>query len=183
MLKLADNPPLRPTTLPSVADAVGPWWVAHTKARNEKALAWDLAAKHIDYFLPMTLRVTFSGERKRKNMAPLFGSYLFFAGDREARYQVLATNRVANVIEVDDQERFVAELLGVERALDSGEVLEFYPRFAVGQRCRVTKGPLKETLGTVLDTGEVTRIVLQISTLGVGAALEIDADLLEILED
>jgi len=183
MLKLADNPPLRSESLPSVRDAAGPWWVAHTKARNEKALAWDMAAKGIDYFLPMTLRVTFSGDRKRKNMMPLFGSYLFFAGDREARYQVLTTNRVANVIEVDDQERFVAELCGVERALDSGQALEFYPSFAVGQRCRVTKGPLKETLGTVIDAGDVTRIVLQVSTLGVGASLEIDADLLEILDD
>src|SRR5207244_3646835 len=36
MLKLSDNPPVRPPGAESMASFAGEWWVAHTKARFEK---------------------------------------------------------------------------------------------------------------------------------------------------
>ncbi len=56
MLKLNDNPPIVYPEGASVADLPGQWWVAHTKARFEKAFAWDLLGRGIPYFLPMMLR-------------------------------------------------------------------------------------------------------------------------------
>ena len=182
MLKLSDNPPIRPESLASIADAEGSWWVAHTKARNEKALAWDLMARGIDYFLPLVKRITFSGGRKRYGMAPLFSSYVFFSGDEDARYSILTTNRVANVIRAPEREQFVRELCAIEQAIEHGERLDFYPTFAKGARCRITKGPLENTEGIVLQGDDVTRVVLQVSMLGVGASVEINGDLLEILD-
>ena len=182
MLKLADNPPIRPDSLASIADADGQWWVAHTKARNEKALAWDLMARGIDYFLPLVKRVTFSGGRKRHGMAPLFSSYVFFSGNEDARYTILTTNRVANVIPVTERECFVRELYAIEQAIEHDQRLVFCPTFAKGTRCRITHGPLENTEGIVLQGDDVTRVVLQVSMLGVGASLEISGDLLEILD-
>ena len=87
----------------------GQWWVAHTKSRNEKALAGDLAVKGISYFLPMSWKVKKTRGRTIKSLLPIFGGYLFFCGDERQRVETLKTNRVANIITVSDQQRLVEE--------------------------------------------------------------------------
>ena len=105
MLSFSDNPPVKPAAVSALGEVGGDWFVAHTKARNEKALAHDLARRGIDYFLPMVEKVTFSGGRRRRTMAPLFPSYLFFAGDDAARVDVLATGRLCQAFAVGDRAR------------------------------------------------------------------------------
>ena len=51
--------------------------------------------------------------------------------------------------------------------------------FQAGQRCRVAAGPLRGIEGTMVRKDGRTRVVLHISTLGVGASLCVEADLLE----
>lgn len=181
MIKLSDNPPILPVEFAAVADVPGPWWIGHTKARFEKAFAWDLSTKRIPYFLPMIQQVKFSGGRKRHLMMPLFTGYVFFAGDGNARYEALATNRLANVIEVKDQQQLVAELASIHRVLSAGRMqLDPYPYAAVGKRVRVAAGPLEGIEGVVIERKDVhARLVLQVSMLGQGAALEIEPSLLE----
>lgn len=179
MLRLADNPPMLSPAAESVSQLAGPWWVAHTKARFEKAFAWDLLAHEIGYFLPLVKRVVFSGGRKRQVMAPLFSSYVFFCGSEEDRYAAMTTNRLCQTIKIVDQERFVSEIAAIEKAVAGGVPLDPYPFAAVGCRCRVRSGPLQGTEGTIVQRSKPTRLVLEVSILGQGAAVEIDADLLE----
>ena len=173
------DPPMSPEGTPSVADLVGNWWVGHTKARTEKALAWDMISAGIGYFLPMVKRVTFTGGRKRHFMQPLFPGYIFFCGDERARYTAQSTRRLCQVIQVLDRAHLIDELSSVERAIKFGMALEFYPFAVVGKRCRVAKGPLQGIEGVVMRRDNATRFVLEVSVLGNGASLEIDADLLE----
>src|SRR5207248_10893507 len=105
MLKLSDNPAMLYPPAASPGELRGPWWVAHTKARCEKVFAEDLAARKIAYFLPMIERVTFSGGRKRRGMAPLFASYVFFCGNEQDRQAALLTDRLCRVIEVTAQQQ------------------------------------------------------------------------------
>jgi len=83
---------------------------------------------------------------------------------------------------VKDQESLVAELTGIERALGSRSPLDFYPRLAVGQRCRIIAGPLMGLEGVVVDRDRLCKVVLQIGILGQGAMLEVNADLLEVMD-
>lgn len=182
MLKVSENPPVRTPELASVAAAEGQWWVAHTKARFEKAFAWDLLSKGTPYLLPMIPRLSVWKGRKRESLVPLFPSYVFFCGGPEERYRALATNRVCQVIPVHDRARFVAELVGVERALDAGMPLAFYPHAAVGKRCRIARGPLRGLEGTVVQARGITHLVLHVSILGQGAALETSVESLEAAE-
>jgi hypothetical protein len=182
MLRFEENPPTRTPTAASVVDLAGDWWVAHTRARFEKALAFDLLARGIGFYLPMVERVRMSGGRKRRLLLPLFPSYVFFCGDANARYAALATNRLCQAIAVTDREKFVGELVALERALASHAQLDLYPFAAVGRRCRVRVGPLQGIVGTVVRRDNETRLVLQVSMLGQGASLEIDTDLLESAE-
>jgi len=179
MLKPAENPPTLTPGADTPADLEGQWWVAHTKARNEKALAWDLLRHRIGYFLPMRQRVFFSGGRKRRTMIPLFTSYVFFCGDHNARYLALATNRVCRTLDVGNQQRLVHELVAIHRALIATANLEPYAGVAIGERCRVTAGPFEGIEGIVVARRTRARLVLEVHAIGNGVALEIDADLLE----
>lgn len=177
-----ETPPMKSAGLTSFADAPGQWWVAHTKSRFEKAFAWDLHKRGINYFLPLIQRVVYSGGRKRKRMLPLFPSYVFFAGDEKARYEAMRTDRLCQAIPVKDAAKFVAELDQVERALTQQVEMDFYPHAALGKRCRVASGPLQGIEGIVIQRDSRTKLVLQVSMLGQGASLEIAPELLESAE-
>ena len=179
MLKLSENPPQLNDGIDTLTDLDGEWWVAHTKARFEKALAWQLLGFSVPYFLPMIGRTTLSGGRKRKVLIPLFTSYVFFCGDADVRQRVLSTNRVCQVIPVRQREQLVSELEGIRIALQQNLQLNLYPFAAMGRRCRVAKGAMRGMEGVVVQDNDITRLVLQVSMLGQGASLEISADLLE----
>lgn len=180
MLKLTDNPtPLLPG-MSRPSDAAGVWWVAHTKPRTEKALAFDLTSRAVPYYLPMARRTQVSGGRRRTTLIPLFPSYLFFCCDTDqARLSVLSTQRVVHTIRVETQATFVSELESVYTALSANGDLNVYPHVAVGRRCRVARGPMRGVEGIVIQDRDVTRIILQVSMIGCGAALEINASDLE----
>lgn len=179
MLKLSENPPIIWPEEKSICDFSGLWWVAHTKSRNEKALAQDLICKDINYFLPMNWKVHLRKGRTIRSLLPLFSGYLFFCGEEKQRIELLRTNRVANLIEVKDQKRLLEELLQIERALRAGVPLARHKYLKAGQRCRVIAGPLADLEGIVVKTKTVTRLVLQIDMLGQATSVEIDTDMIE----
>ncbi|MCP4263604.1 MAG: hypothetical protein GY774_39770 [Planctomycetes bacterium] len=183
MLKLSDNPAMLTPEAQSLTDLNGTWWVAHTKARFEKAFAWDMFNRGIGYFLPMREKIIFSGGRKRHVMAPLFTSYVFICGMELDRYTALTTNRLCQTIEVVDQDSLIEELASVEKALLSKAIIDHYPRLPVGRRCRIISGPMIGTKGVVIERKNAkARMVLEVIILGQGAVVEIDSDLLESME-
>ena len=182
MLKMSENPPILAPEIRSITDLSGRWWVAHTRARFEKAFAWDLLRRDVAYFLPMIERVKVSGGRKRHVMAPLFASYVFFCGSEEDRYAAMATNRLCTTIEVADQDLLVAELDALQKALEGKAELDPYPFAVEGQRCRVTAGPFAGAEGVVVQRKNLTRLLLGVSILSQSVAMEVDADLLEPIE-
>ncbi len=196
MLKANENPPIIWTPQlekaedadilwpanESVCEFTGPWLVAHTKSRNEKALAHDLVRKNISYFLPMSWKLTRHRGRKFRSLLPLFSGYLFFCGRENQRLELLRTNRVANIIEVADQPKLISELTQIERALRTGEPIVPHRYIKKGQLCRVIAGPLAGLQGMVIRAKHATRLVLQIDMLGQAASLEVDIDMIEPVE-
>jgi len=164
LLKESENPPTSWPEGESINDFAGQWWVAHTKSRNEKALANELVRKDISYFLP------------------LFSGYLFFCGDERQRIELLKTNRVANLIDVKDQQRLLGELLQIEQAVEAGVDLTPHEYIKKGQRCRVLTGSLAGLQGIVIRTKTTARLVLQVDMLGQAASVEIDTDMIEPVE-
>lgn len=182
MLKISDNPSILPAGVAQPSELTGPWWVAHTKARNEKAFVRDLHTMNAGYFLPLLQRTMVSGGRKRKVMHPLFTSYVFFCGDEETRYQAMTTNRLCTVLPADDQARLVGELDQINLALQGEAELDPYPGLATGNPARVKAGPFQGMEGTIVEWHGQTRLLLQVSMLGQGVTIEIEPDLLEPLE-
>jgi len=183
VLKESENPPVSWPQGTSIDRFSGTWWVAHTKSRNEKALAQDLIAKDICYFLPMHWRKSRRSGRVIKSFLPLFSSYLFFCGDERQRLELLRTNRVAGLIEVKDQKKLLDELQKIEQAIRTGLVISPHKYIRQGQLCRVLTGPLAGMEGVVLKGQTVTRLVLQVDMLGQAASVEIDRDIIEVVEE
>ncbi len=176
-------PPMTPLPGRRIEDFEGRWVVLHTKSRNEKALAWDLQRLVLDYFLPLARVHRSHGGRRVEVQVPLFSGYVFLScRDADDRQTVLLTNRVAKVIEVEDQVRLKHELGQIYQALNTNRPINLYPRIERGSRCRVTAGSLKGVEGVVMRRGRTSRILLAVGLLGQSASLVIDAELLEPIE-
>jgi transcription antitermination factor NusG len=182
LLSASENPPIIWPEQNSVADFTGIWWVAHTKSRNEKALAHDLINREISYFLPMTWNVRRKSRRTIKSLLPLFSGYVFFCGDERQRIELLKTDRVANLIEVKNQQQLIDELTKIERVLRTGEPMMPHKYLQKGQKCRVIAGPLLGIQGIIISVKGQTRLVLQVDLLGQAASVEIEIDMIEPIE-
>lgn len=183
VLKASENPPIIWPETSQISDFSGTWWVAHTKSRNEKALAWQMQKKDIQYFLPMSWKVSRKSQRTTRSLLPLFTGYVFFCGNENDRLEVLKTNRIANLIQVKDAVRLVEDLVPIEMLLREGQPLEPFKYIKAGQKCRVIAGPLMGTEGIVVIEPHKTRLVLSVEMLGQSTAVEIETDMIELIED
>jgi transcriptional antiterminator RfaH len=116
-------------------------------------------------------------------LLPLFSGYLFFCGSEDQRVELLRTNRVANLIEVKDQGILVDEICQIEKALRAGVPLSHHSYLKAGTLCQVTAGPLTGLKGIVVRTKSAIRLVLQVDILGRATSVEIDADMIEVIEE
>lgn len=163
--------------------AVRRWMVLHTKARQEKAVARHLDAAGVRYDLPLMERVTVTRGRKHRSETPLFPSYIFVHGEKQDAYDAIATKRVVNQLDVEDQDQLEKELETIHVAIRSGLPIDEHPGLAVGRRARVLKGPMMGTEGVVIEKARQSRLVLHVEMLGRGASVEIERDLLEPIDD
>ena len=162
--------------------ATKPWMVLHTKARQEKAVARYLRAAGAVFYLPLITRITLIRNRKLRSQVPLFPGYVFLSGDLEDGYAAVSTKRVCQIIKVADQNRLTDELEQIRDALDRGAELYQCPFAVIGTRCRVRRGLFEGIEGVISRKLGSNRLALQMQTLGLGAIIEIDGDLLEPLE-
>jgi hypothetical protein len=75
------------------------WWAAHTKPQQEKALARQLLAQDVPFYLPLVKRLALVNGRRRESQVPLFASYVFVfssghKGNTESRSRLAARLRI-----------------------------------------------------------------------------------------
>src|SRR3954454_11273800 len=121
---LPAEPDLHPMNLWQIGrrgDLAERWWCLHTKPRQEKAVARALRSRDIAFYLPQVVKVDRTPQgRKIRSVVPLFTSYLFLLGDEVARLEALRSDRLANVLEIVDQESLVRDLRQIHQMLSSG---------------------------------------------------------------
>lgn len=160
------------------------WWVAHTRPRNEKALALDLQGRGILHYLPLCRRTTRSRNTGRltRSIVPVFTGYLFFNGSEEQRCQALTTNRIANTLPVPDQRRLVGELRQIQKALAAETDLKWSGRVRVGDWARVVAGPLMGLEGVVHQRLSRLRLVLNVRMLSQSVSVEVSQETVERID-
>jgi transcription antitermination factor NusG len=178
MRKVNDNPPSRFPERP-INDADLPWFVAHVKPRQEKAAADDCRRLVIEYYLPLFTNVTRrrDNNKPRKSVLPLFPGYLCFTGTRETHFKLYATGRIANIIEIRHQKKFIAELSQIYSLQEKGVPLEPY-RFSLreGTEVCIQAGPLRGIRGVIASIKSQNRLILSVEGLG-QAMMTVDASM------
>jgi transcription antitermination factor NusG len=158
---------------------VGNWHVLHTKSRQEKVVAADLAAMGIGHYLPLVKQVRYYGRRKAKVAMPLFPGYVFLRGNLDQVYAADRTKRIANIIAVNAQEQLDWELRNLFLALSKDAELTPFTYLKKGVRVEVRSGPFRGLQGIIEGRGTANRLVLQVDLLGRAVSLEIEGALLD----
>jgi transcription antitermination factor NusG len=159
--------------------AVGHWHVLHTKSRQEKVVAADLAAMGIAHYLPLVRQVRYYGRRKAKVAMPLFPGYVFLRGSLDQVYAADRTKRIANIIAVNAQDQLDWELRNLHLALSKDADLTPFPYLRKGVRVEVRSGPFRGLQGVIEGPAAESRLVLQVDLLGRAVSLEIEGALLD----
>jgi transcription antitermination factor NusG len=151
------------------------WWVLHTRPRAEKALARQVLARNLPFFLPLHRRQWRSRGRVQSSYLPLFPGYVFLHGDNHARVAALTTNLVANVLSVPDQEQLFADLTRVNHLIGSGSPLKSEVRLEPGTPVEITSGPLAGLEGKILPGGKNLRLLVEVRFLQQGVSVAIES--------
>lgn len=183
------------TSMPSLArpgqqlegiptDLPGLWYVAHTRARNEKALVDDFARFGIFNYLPLVGRQTRSRRTGRisRSVVPVFPGYVFFNADEKQRSQAMTTNRIARVLVVPEQRQFVVELQKVHSILQTDETFSVIQKLAVGEWGRITAGPLRGMEGLVVRIAGKWRLSMNVTILGQSVQVDVDREDVERID-
>lgn len=172
-----------PVLCPDVYPPDAHWFVAHTRPRQEKALARHLFARGVPYFLPQYTRHRVDRSGPTTSWIPLFAGYLFVKTDESGRIEALQSNRIVAPLRVIDEQKLVNDLRRVKRLIDSQ--LPLYPeeRLLPGRPVRIVHGPLAGMEGVVEARLGRTRFVVMVDFIRQGVSAEVDASALEPLAD
>ena len=160
------------------------WFAVWTRNQFEPRVSDQLRRKHFEVFLP-TVRVPSRRRDKRVVLdQPLFPGYVFlrFAPSRAGYVAVVSTDGVVRVLgqgwdalqPVPDE-----QVEGVRRLVTQAEGARAVPWIRVGDRVRITRGPLAGLEGLVRDhcRGRAT-FVVNVDLLQRSVGVEVEAALL-----
>ncbi|HXT52789.1 MAG TPA: transcription termination/antitermination NusG family protein [Thermoanaerobaculia bacterium] len=170
--------PPRPALVGGAARQPDRWWVAHTRSRQEKALARHLLHCEVPYYLPQREHRLRAGDRWRTSHLPLFPGYVFFHGDLQDRLLALRSNVVAKLIPAPAPGELARELRSLWLLQMTGEPLVPHPYIAPGDEVEILAGALRGYRGVVLRDKGRYRLVVSITLLRQSVATEIDRDVL-----
>jgi transcriptional antiterminator RfaH len=155
------------------------WRVLYTKSRQEKAVARDLVAREISFYLPLMPKRNYIRGKVVHSHIPVFAGYVFTYGDDDDRVSSLKTNRICCVLPVHDQELFHQDMVQIHRLISAGAPLTPERRLGRGQRVSVKSGAMKGLEGTVVCRRGRCRLIIAVNLLQQGVSVEIDECMVE----
>ena len=169
---------LSPSGIFELPEAAHPWWVAHTRSRQEKALARYLLPLDVPFYVPQHENQLLRGERRRRSYLPLFPGYVFFRGSLSERQSALQSRLIVQILEVEDQGLLQRELHELYALQQSGATLIPFEELNPGDAVRVTEGPFEGYSGVVIRGQARLRLLVSITMLRKTVAVEFDRDVL-----
>jgi transcriptional antiterminator RfaH len=149
------------------------WWAAYTLSRMEKALARQLVALDIPFYLPLIARTTRIAGRAVKALHPLFGGYLFVYASDSERVKTLDTQRVAQLWPSPSAGELTQDLRRIRSLIESGVPLTPESRLESGRRVRIKSGQLAGLEGVVISRRGEDRLLIAVEFLQQGVSIQI----------
>jgi transcription antitermination factor NusG len=164
-------------------EAIFPWFALQVRARQEASVADQLKGQGYEGFLPFyKLRKRWS-DRIKEFDAPLFPGYLFCRFNPHNRLPILKTPGVIQIVGFNNIPAAVdeAEIVSIQRLVSSGIQHQPCGFLAVGDRVRISAGPLLGLEGILTGIKGNHRLVLSVSLLQRSVAVEIDSAFITLL--
>ena len=166
---------------PTSSESERLWWVIYTKSRQEKALARDLLANQIPFYLPQVKRDVLIRRRRCQTLVPVFPGYLFLFGSPKERVASLSlrTNRISQMLPVAEQDELLRDLRQLADLIAVGAPLTLEQRQCAGRKARIRSGPLAGFEGTIIQRRGADRLLIAVDFLQRGVSVEINDFLVE----
>ncbi len=150
------------------------WHVVYTRSRQEKALARHLVAHETPFYLPLVKQSRMQRGKRVNSFNPLFTGYLFLFGTPEERVTALKSNRISQVLDVEDAEQLRSDLCRVRRLIATDTPLTVEQCLAPGQQVRIKSGSLEGVEGTIISRRGTDRLLIAVTYLNQGVSVQID---------
>jgi transcription antitermination factor NusG len=144
------------------------WLAVYSRPRWEKKVNQLLIEKGFESYCPLNKVRRKWSDRVKVVEEPLFKSYVFVKVNEEDRTTVRMTSGVINFVYWEGKPAVIKEreINAIKRFLDEYENVELEPMdLQVHQRVKITKGPLMDQEGEVVDVKRKT-VKVAIDSLG-----------------
>jgi transcription antitermination factor NusG len=165
---------------PSVAGGDGVWHAIWTRSHCERLVHEQLVAKGFRMFLPEIDVWSSRASTRRLVASPMFPGYLFIhhAMDKASYIEVIKARGLVRILgEQWDRLDVVpdGELEAIQRLLAARVPVLTSPFLEEGRRVRITRGPLADLEGILLDRKpNKGLLVLSVNLLRRSVAVEVD---------
>jgi transcription antitermination factor NusG len=160
---------------------VVPWYALRVKSNFEKVSATLLTERGLEVFLPTYhSRRTWSDRVVHLDL-PLFPGYVFCRVPMQNRVKVLSTPGVVSLVGIGKAPTAIeeSEIAAVRVLVNSKLSTQPWPFLQIGQRVRITRGPLSGVEGNLVEFKSGYRLVVSVSLLQRSVATEVDGSLVQ----
>jgi hypothetical protein len=157
------------------------WWAVYARSRQEKALARHLLAREIPFYLPLVAKRQCIRGRQACSHLPLFAGYLFLHATEDERVGAMTTNRILQILTVDNQDQLLGDLRKIRDLIESRAPLTVESRLTPGCPVRVRVGSLQGLEGIIVRRNGKSRLLVAVKYLQQGVSVEIEDCMVEPL--
>lgn len=159
------------------------WYAAYTCANHEKRVAELLGVRAVEHFLPTYFSVRRWKDRRVRLELPLFPGYVFVCLALCDRLEVLKVPGVVRLVGFNGAPTRLGdgEVDSLRRALAQGVRAEPHTFLKVGQRVRITAGPLANLKGILVRKKGNLRVVLSLELIQRSIRVQIESESVEPL--
>lgn len=153
------------------------WYAIYTRSRHELYVKRQLDHKGISNLLPLYAKVSQWKDRKKEIQLPLFPGYLFVQIPLLDRMAVLTTFGVVYIVGDGSAPLPVPEenIDSIQAFLTQGVKCDPHPYLNVGNRVRITEGPLSGIEGILIRKKKRTLLVVSVDLIQRSVSVEIES--------
>jgi transcription antitermination factor NusG len=159
------------------------WYAAYTRPHHERTAAEQMERRSMEHLLPTFPSVRKWKDRRKVLDLPLFPGYVFVRIALERRLNVLMVPGVVRLVGFGDCPVAMPdhEIDALRIIADHRFEAEPCSYFAVGQRVRITCGPLKGTEGMLRRRKGKLRLLLSIDLIQRSVMVEVGSTDVEVV--
>lgn len=152
------------------------WCAVQVRPRYEVLVAAGLRAKGYREFLPMYRIKRQWSDRRKEIEVPLFAGYVFCQLDAQIPWTIVSTPGVIRLVGTKEEIAAIddKEIEAIRIAAGSGKKVQPCAYVGVGDRVRITNGPLAGIEGIVTGYMNRHRLALSVNLIQSSVSVEVD---------